>query len=49
MSKRLDFVWTSQFKKDYKRAMKRRLNINLVDDVIRKLANGFRTKTKIML
>lgn len=30
MSKRLDIVWTSQFKKDYKQAMKRRLNVDLL-------------------
>lgn len=33
-------VWTSQFKKDYKLAMKRHLNVNLLDDVIRTLAAG---------
>jgi mRNA interferase YafQ len=38
MSKNRDIVWTSQFKKDYKLAMKRNLNIALIDDVIRKLA-----------
>ncbi len=31
-------VWTSQFKKDYKLAMKRDLDISLMDDCIRKLA-----------
>ena len=36
----LDIVWTSQFKKDYKLAIKRRLDINLLDDIIRKLASG---------
>jgi len=36
----LDVIWTSQFKKDYKRAMKRQLNINLLDDIIRLLAKG---------
>ena len=34
----LDIVWTNQFKKDYKLAMKRHLNIALLDDIIRKLA-----------
>lgn len=34
----LDIVWTNQFKKDYKLAMKRRLDIDLLDDIIRKLA-----------
>nr|WP_027397609.1 type II toxin-antitoxin system YafQ family toxin [Anaerovibrio lipolyticus] len=33
-------IWTGQFKKDYKLAMKRHLDINLLDDVIRKLANS---------
>ena len=28
----LDIVWTNQFKKDYKLAMKRHLNIELLDD-----------------
>ena len=32
-------VWTGQFKKDYKLAMKRHMNIDLLDDIIRKLAN----------
>lgn len=40
MSNRFDIVWTSQFKKDYKTAMKRHFDIKLLDDVIRKLANG---------
>lgn len=35
----LDIVWTNQFKKDYKLAMKRHLDIELLDNVIRKLAN----------
>lgn len=35
----LDITWTSQFKKDYKLAMKRNLDIDLLDDIIRKLAN----------
>ncbi|MDY6416302.1 MAG: type II toxin-antitoxin system mRNA interferase toxin, RelE/StbE family, partial [Succinivibrio dextrinosolvens] len=30
---------TKQFKKDYKLAMKRNLNIELLDDIIRKIAN----------
>lgn len=37
---KLDVVWTSQFKKDYKLAMKRWQNINLLDDIIRLLAKG---------
>lgn len=38
MSK-LDVVWTTQFKKDYKSAIKRHLDIDSLDEVIRKLAN----------
>lgn len=36
----LDIVWTTQFKKDYKLAVKRNLNIELIDDIIRKLSRG---------
>ncbi len=39
MKKNLDIIWTSQFKKD-KLAMKRHLDIDLLDDIIRKLANN---------
>ena len=35
-----DIVWTTRFKKDYKLAMKRHLNMNLLDEVIRALARG---------
>lgn len=37
-----DIVWTTQFKikKDYKLAMKRHLNIDLLDDIIRALSRG---------
>ena len=35
-----DIVWSSQFKKDYKRSIKRNLDINLLDDIIRKLSYG---------
>lgn len=38
MSK-LKVVWTSQFKKDYKDAMKRHLDMNLLDSIIMSLAN----------
>lgn len=38
-----DIVWTNQFKKDYKLAMKRHLDIDLLDDIIRKLAKWRRT------
>ncbi len=37
---KLDIVWTSQFKKDYKLAMKRGQDIKLLDNIIRLLANG---------
>ena len=40
MSKHLDIVWTNQFKKDYTLAMKRHLDIELLDNIIRKLASG---------
>lgn len=40
MNKHLDIIWTNQFKKDYKLAMKRHLNIDILDDIIRMLANG---------
>ena len=35
-----EIVWTARFKKDYKLAMKRNLNINLLDDIIRALSRG---------
>ncbi len=35
-----EIAWTAQFKKDYKLAMKRKMDIKLLDDIIRKLANG---------
>lgn len=35
----LDIIWTTQFKKDYKKAMKKNLKIELLDEIIRKLAN----------
>ena len=38
MSK-LKVVWTSQFKKDYKAAIKSNLDIDLLDEVIKSLAN----------
>ena len=40
MSKHLDIVWTNQSKKDYKLAMTRQLDIDLLDDIIRKLASS---------
>ena len=36
----LSVVWTTQFKKDYKKAIKRNLPIDLLDEIIRKLADG---------
>ena len=33
-------VWSTQFKKDYKRSMKRHLDITLLDNIIRKLSKG---------
>ena len=35
-----DIVWTTQFKKDYKLALKRHLDIELLDNIIRSLARG---------
>lgn len=35
-----DIVWTTQFKKDYKLALRRHLNIDLLDDIIRALSRG---------
>ena len=35
-----DIVWTGQFKKDYKLSIKRGLNIDALDDIIRMLAKG---------
>ena len=34
----LDVIWTSRFKKDYKKAMKRGFEIELLDEVIRTLS-----------
>lgn len=33
-------IWTTQFKRDYKKASKRNLPIELLDNIIRKLAKG---------
>lgn len=38
--KHYDIIWTNQFKKDYKLAMKRHLNMDLLDDIIRILSRG---------
>lgn len=37
---KLDIVWTAQFKKDYKLAMKRGLKMDLLDNIIRQLSKG---------
>lgn len=37
---RRSIVWTNQFKKDYKLSIKRGLDINLLDNAIRILADG---------
>ena len=34
-----DIVWTSKFKRDYKLAIKRNLDIDLIDDAIRILSS----------
>ena len=36
----LDIVWTAKFKKDYKLAMKRHRNMDLLDDIIRTLSRN---------
>ena len=36
----LKIIWTNQFKKDYKKAIRRRKNIKLLDDIIRSLSRG---------
>jgi len=35
-----EIVWTTKFKKDYKLAIKRGLNIDLLDEIIRALSRG---------
>ena len=40
MSEKYLVDWTSRFKKDYKRAIKRGQNKAKIDAIIRKLANG---------
>ena len=35
-----NIVWTTKFKKDYKLAMKRHRDINLLDDIIKMLSKG---------
>ena len=45
-----EIVWTTRFKKDYKLAMKRHMNMDLIDDIIRALsrARNDRRRTKTM-
>lgn len=45
-----EIVWTTRFKKDYKLAMKRHMNMDLIDDIIRALSRGEKLpeKTKTM-
>lgn len=38
--KKREIVWTSQFKRDYRQAVKRNLDISLLDDIIRALSRG---------
>lgn len=35
-----DIVWTTKFKKDYKLAIKRHMDIGLLDDISRALSRG---------
>lgn len=35
-----EIVWTTKFKKDYKLAIKRHLDIDLLDNIIRALSRG---------
>lgn len=35
-----NIVWTTKFKKDYKLAVRRNLDIGLLDDIIRALSRG---------
>lgn len=35
-----EIVWTTKFKKDYKLAIKRHMDIDLLDDIIRTLSRG---------
>ena len=37
---KFDIVWTTRFKKDYRLAIKRHLDIGLLDDIIRALSRG---------
>ena len=41
-----DIIWTSQFKRDYKLAMKRHRNMDLIDGVVIKLSLGESMESK---
>lgn len=43
-----EIVWTAKFKKDYKLAIKRHLDIDLLDDIIRALSRGETLPPKII-
>lgn len=43
----LKIIWTNQFKKDYKKAIRRKKNIELLDDIIRILSRGEALPQKI--
>ena len=40
-------IWTAQFKKDYKNAVKRGLDISLLDDVVRLLSSDASLPSKL--
>lgn len=46
-----DIVWTNQFKKDYKLAQKRHLDVDLLDNIIRtyRVGNCSQRKTETTL
>ena len=44
----LKVIWTTKFKKDYKLAIKRNLNIELLDNVIRLLHQAISCHPNIM-
>lgn len=46
---RYNVIWSSQFKKDYKLAMKRHYNIEALDEIIVKLSCGEALPPKIKI
>lgn len=36
----LQIAWTASFKKDYRRAVKRHMSVELLDDIVRKLSRN---------